>query len=176
LSEAAFMTGLERNADVVYMASYAPLFAHAEGWQWTPDLIWFDNLRSYGTANYYVQKLFGTNKGTHVLPIVSGTENVKGQKGIYASAAWDKDTKEIILKVVNTTNQVQQTDIQLSGSKKLSGKGTRTVLKSGDLQSVNSFDEPKKVEPVQEALAVKGKTLKAPLEPYSFSVFRIKTL
>ncbi|HKZ38561.1 MAG TPA: alpha-L-arabinofuranosidase C-terminal domain-containing protein, partial [Chryseolinea sp.] len=53
LSEAAFMTGLERNADVVHMASYAPLFAHAEGWQWTPDLIWFDNLRSYGTPNYY---------------------------------------------------------------------------------------------------------------------------
>ena len=58
MSEAAFMTGLERNADMVYMASYAPLFAHAEGWQWTPDLIWFDNLRSYGTPNYYVQKLF----------------------------------------------------------------------------------------------------------------------
>ena len=56
LAEAAFMTGMERNADVVAMASYAPLFAHAEGWQWTPDMIWVDNLRSYGTPNYYVQK------------------------------------------------------------------------------------------------------------------------
>jgi alpha-L-arabinofuranosidase len=176
LSEAAFMTGLERNADVVYMASYAPLFAHAEGWQWTPDLIWFDNLRAYGTANYYVQQLFGTNKGTHVLPVISGKENVKGQKGLYASATWDKNSKEIIVKVVNTTNQAQQTDIQLSGGKKLSGKGTRMVLKSDDLQTVNSFDEPKKVEPVQEDIAVKGKTLKTSLEPYSFSVFRIKTL
>ena len=46
LSEAAFITGLERNADVVYQASYAPLFAHVEGWQWRPDLIWFDNLSS----------------------------------------------------------------------------------------------------------------------------------
>jgi alpha-N-arabinofuranosidase len=55
LSEAAFMTGLARNADVVRMASYAPLFAHVDAWQWTPDLIWFDNLRSYGTPNYYVQ-------------------------------------------------------------------------------------------------------------------------
>ena len=57
LSEAAFMTGLERNADVVSMASYAPLFAHVDGWQWTPDLIWVDNLRTYGTPNYYVQKI-----------------------------------------------------------------------------------------------------------------------
>ena len=64
LAEAAFMTGLERNAEVVTMCSYAPLFAHSEGWQWTPDLIWFDNLKSYGTPNYYVQKLFSLNKGT----------------------------------------------------------------------------------------------------------------
>src|SRR5690606_2312106 len=55
LSEAAFMTGLERNADIVYLSSYAPLLAHVDGWQWTPDLIWFDNLKSFGTPNYYVQ-------------------------------------------------------------------------------------------------------------------------
>ncbi len=70
LSEAAFMTGLERNADVVNMASYAPLFAHSEGWQWSPNLIWFDNLNSYGTPNYHVQKLFSNNKGTQVIPIL----------------------------------------------------------------------------------------------------------
>ena len=57
------MTGLERNADVVRMASYAPLFAHVDGWQWTPDLIWVNNLQVYGTPNYYVQKLYSTNKG-----------------------------------------------------------------------------------------------------------------
>ena len=53
MSEAAFMTGLERNADVVLMSSYAPLFAHVDAWQWTPNLIWFDSLRSYGTPSYY---------------------------------------------------------------------------------------------------------------------------
>src|SRR5690606_37181502 len=52
IAEAAFLTGLERNADVVVMASYAPLFAHADGWQWTPDLIWVNNLNAYGTPNY----------------------------------------------------------------------------------------------------------------------------
>jgi alpha-L-arabinofuranosidase len=69
LSEAAYMTGLERNADVIRMASYAPLFAHVEGWQWTPDLIWTDNLRVYGTPNYYVQQLFCRNRGDVVLPV-----------------------------------------------------------------------------------------------------------
>ncbi|HEX8464112.1 MAG TPA: alpha-L-arabinofuranosidase C-terminal domain-containing protein, partial [Abditibacterium sp.] len=68
LSEAAFMTGLERNADVVKMTSYAPLFGHVDAWQWTPNLIWFDNLRSYGTTNYQVQKLFSTNRGSQILP------------------------------------------------------------------------------------------------------------
>jgi alpha-L-arabinofuranosidase len=69
LSEAAYMTGLERNAEVVRMASYAPLFAHVAGWQWTPNLIWVDNLRVYGTPNYYVQQLFSLNRGDDVLPV-----------------------------------------------------------------------------------------------------------
>ena len=68
LSEAAYMTGLERNADVVRMASYAPLFAQVDGWQWTPNLIWTDNLRAYGTPNYYVQQMFSRNRGDEVLP------------------------------------------------------------------------------------------------------------
>lgn len=69
LSEAAFMTGMERNAEVVRMASYAPLFGHVDGWQWTPNLIWADNLRSYGTPNYHVQALFARNRGDVVLPV-----------------------------------------------------------------------------------------------------------
>jgi alpha-L-arabinofuranosidase len=68
LAEAAYLTGLERNADVVRMASYAPLFANAEAWQWTPDLIWVDSLRVYGTPSYYVQQLFSLNRGDTVLP------------------------------------------------------------------------------------------------------------
>lgn len=67
LAEAAYMLGMERNADVVCMASYAPLFAHAEAWQWTPDLIWFDNLRAVPTPNYYVQKLFSHHRGDVLL-------------------------------------------------------------------------------------------------------------
>src|SRR5207237_7258804 len=64
LAEAAFLTGLVRNSDVVAMASYAPLFAHVDAWQWRPDLIWVDNLRAFGTPSYYVQKLFGNHRGS----------------------------------------------------------------------------------------------------------------
>ena len=69
LAEAAFMTGLERNSDVVVMSSYAPLLAHEDAWQWRPNLIWFDNLTAYATANYYVQQMFSRNRGDVVLPV-----------------------------------------------------------------------------------------------------------
>ncbi len=69
LAEAAFMTGFERNADVVVMSSYAPLFAHVDGWQWRPDLIWFDNLSAFPTPDYHVQRLFSVNRGDVALPV-----------------------------------------------------------------------------------------------------------
>ncbi len=68
LAEAVFMTGFERNADLVEMSAYAPLLAHIDAWQWTPNLIWFDNLRSFGTPSYYAQQMFGANRGGRVLP------------------------------------------------------------------------------------------------------------
>ena len=81
LLEAAFMTGLERNADIVHMATYAPLFAHVEGWQWRPDMIWFDNLNSVRTVSYYVQQLYAQNKGTNVLPLTMNKKSVTGAEG-----------------------------------------------------------------------------------------------
>ena len=174
MSEAAFMTGLERNADMIYMASYAPLFAHAEGWQWTPDLIWFDNLRSYGTPNYYVQKLFANNKGTHALSILSGTEKLNGKNGLYASAVWDKNTKEIIVKVVNASDKAQTTDIQLSTGKKVSSNGGLLILKSENLDGVNSLDNPKQISPQEQPFKLKGKNATIALPAHSMSVVKIK--
>jgi alpha-N-arabinofuranosidase len=176
LSEAAFMTGLERNADLIHMASYAPLFAHAEGWQWTPDLIWFDNLRAYGTPNYYVQKLFSNYRGTQVLPVSSGKQNVAGQSGIYASSVWDKDTKEVIVKIVNASEKVQSTTVQFTGANKLSSRANVITLKSEDPESVNSLDDPAKIVPVEQETTVKGKGVKVSLSPYSFTVVRVKVL
>jgi len=93
LSEAAYLTGLERNADVVRMASYAPLFSNTDAWQWTPDLIWVDSLRVSLTPNYFVQQLFSCNRGDEVLPVE--ISDAPAQK-LFASAVHDDQTGEII--------------------------------------------------------------------------------
>ena len=178
LSEAAFMTGLERNAAVVNMASYAPLFAHADGWQWTPDLIWVDNLHVYGTPNYYVQKLYSINKGTNVLSLTQRNEPLAGQDSLYASAAWDKTTNEVILKIANVSDKAQARIIQLNGAKKLDATGKLTLLKNESLDAVNSFENATKVSPVEQPIPVdiRKKTLSMTLAPRSFSVVRVKVL
>jgi alpha-L-arabinofuranosidase len=174
MSEAAFMTGLERNAEVVTMASYAPLFAHAEGWQWTPDMIWVDNLRSYGTPNYQVQKLYSLNKGTHVVPVLLNNEAATGQDGLYASAVMDQKTKELILKIVNTSDKPQNGEFLIDGVKSVQGKGLHTELRSDNLETVNSFENPTAVSPVQKPVQVKNKKVNLTLKPYSFNVIRVK--
>lgn len=176
LSEAAYMTGLERNADIVYMASYAPLFAHSEGWQWTPDLIWFDNLHVYGTPNYYVQKLFSTNKGTQVLPLLYQDKPVTGQDSLYASAVIDKNTREIIVKIVNTSNKTQTGKVIIETAKELSSNAKVLILKSNKLDEMNSFDNPKQISPAEELIKVSGKEVSISLTPYSFTIFRIALL
>ncbi|SHF35636.1 Alpha-L-arabinofuranosidase [Cnuella takakiae] len=173
LAEAAFMTGLERNADVVTMASYAPLFAHAEGWQWTPDMIWVDNLRAYGTPNYYVQQLYSLNKGNKVLPITLNKDVVAGQDSLYASAALDTKTKEVIVKVVNVSGKPQQVNLDLKGVKSLASQGKLFLLQSNDLNVVNSLEQPKNLAPVESSIAIKGKAVKMEAKPYSFSVVRV---
>ena len=74
------MTGFERNADVVEMSAYAPLLAHVDAWQWTPNLIWFDNLRSFGTPSYYAQQMFGANLGARVLPMTLNGNAANGDQ------------------------------------------------------------------------------------------------
>jgi alpha-L-arabinofuranosidase len=176
LSEAAFMTGLERNADVVNMASYAPLFAHEEGWQWTPDLIWINNLKSYGTPDYYVQKLFSVNKGSKVVPITLNNDVVAGQDSLYASAVIDTKQNELIIKIVNASAIPITNMIDVQGAKKLASSGILTVLHSDDLNSVNTFDEPKKISPEESKIIIKGKEINLIAAPYSLSVIRVKQL
>jgi alpha-L-arabinofuranosidase len=173
ISEAAFMTSLERNADVVQMASYAPLFAHIDGWQWAPDLIWVNNLQSYGTPDYHVQKLFSLNKGSKVVPITLNNDVVAGQDSLYASACIDAATNELIIKVVNASDKPQSNTLQLEGVKKLAAKGKLIVMQS-ELTALNSFDSPTNVAPVESTIAIKGKKITLNNSPYSFSVLRVK--
>ena len=176
MSEAAFMTGLERNAGVVYMASYAPLFAHVDGWQWTPDLIWMDNLRSYGTPNYYVQKLFSLNKGSQVVPILLNNDVVAGQDSLFATASIDHITNELLIKVVNTSDKDVTKQFVFEGIKKLDSKGMITILKSNDLSKINSLDDPKSLSPTETALNVTGKKMDILLPAYSMQVIKVKII
>lgn len=168
LAEAAFMTGLERNGDVVQMASYAPLMAHVDAWQWKPDAIWFDNLRSYGTPNYYVQQFYATNAGTRVVPVTPLADG-----GLYTSATLDERTHEIIVKAVNTTDTIRAATIQLDGIS-ASGPVKVITLAAADLNAENSFDAPRNVAPVSGAAQVTAGALNIELKPYSVNAYRVK--
>ena len=173
IAEAAFMTGLERNAAVVNLASYAPLFAHIDGWQWTPDLIWVNNLQSYGTPNYYVQKLFSINKGTNVVPALMDGKAVSGQDSLYVSSVIDKSTGEVIIKIVNASNIAINKIIEIKGASKLATKANVTVLKSNSILDVNNFSNPATVSPVNSVISVNGNKLNIVLVANSFTVYRV---
>ena len=173
MSKAAFITGLERNSDVVKMSSYAPLFGHVDAWQWTPNMIWFDNLRSYGTPNYYVQKMFSVNRGTRRLPLLLDGSPKNGQQELYSSASLDEATGEIIVKVVNTSSATKDVRIALTGAKTASRTGRAFVLRSEDMKAENSLDQPTKVAPVEQPLPVSTGEFSYKFLPHSFTVLRI---
>ncbi|WP_423127577.1 alpha-L-arabinofuranosidase C-terminal domain-containing protein [Gaoshiqia sp. Z1-71] len=168
LSEAAFMTGLERNADVVHMASYAPLFAHVDAWQWRPDLIWFDNLNAVATPNYYVQKMYSTHSGTHVLPVLLGNEVIAGQDSLYASASIDKNSGHIYLKIVNASSVTKEMLVEFQGMKPAVKEALLTELADQNLMQYNTLDQPENIVPQNSKAALKGNQLSLALNPRSF--------
>ncbi len=180
LLEAAHMTGIERNADIVHMATYAPLFAHVEGWQWRPDAIWFDNLRSFKSVSYYVQQLFATNKGTNVLSLTMDKKPVAGQEGqdgLFASSVFDKQTGEVIIKVVNTSKSAQPVTINLTGI-----KGERTAatitLSHNSMDDENTLDNPEKITPKNGSLKLeadkKCTVINDELPATTFRIYKVK--
>jgi alpha-L-arabinofuranosidase len=176
LMEAAFMTNIERNADVVEMATYAPLFAHVEGWQWRPDMIWFDNLKSVRTCSYYVQQLYSHNKGTNVLPLTMNKKVVSGQEGqdgLFASAVWDKDRNAYIVKAVNTSDDAQALNITFAGLKKNVSLSDAEVisLHSDNLEADNTLCHPDNVVPQTSSAKVDGNVLSTTLPARTFSVY-----
>ncbi|MFT4203733.1 MAG: alpha-L-arabinofuranosidase C-terminal domain-containing protein [Chitinophagaceae bacterium] len=172
VGEAAFMTGLERNAAVVEMASYAPLFAHVDAWQWTPDLIWANNLRTYVTPDYYVQQLYSLNKGTDVLSATIDGKIVSGQERLYISSVKDIDTKEIIIKVVNASDKAQPLQLTIKNKGKLKS-ATLITLTSDNPNAVNSFDNPENVAPKESSIDVKKNQVLLNTVANSFYVVKI---
>ena len=157
LAEAAFMTGMERNADIVVMASYAPLFARLGYTQWSPDLIWFDGKDSYATANYYVQQLYSLYTGDFVLKTqTDGTEK------IYASAS-EREGMTFV-KVVNASDE--ETEAEIGGDFDF-GALARIIRLEGELTDYNTLEEPFKIAPTEIAPA-SARTVT--LSPRSFNV------
>lgn len=180
LYEAAFMTDLERNADVVDMATYAPLFAHVDGWQWRPDMIWYDNTRMFKSVSYYVQQMYACNKGTNVLPLTMNGKSVAGQEdqdGLFASAVVDKKKGEIIVKVANTSDKTQDVTLNLNGLKG-SRSATATTLQSDNMDAENTLDNPNLIRPVETTATCVSKknmtVLNDKLPAKSFRMYKIK--
>lgn len=196
IAEAAFMTGLVRNSDVVVMSSYAPLLARAGATQWTPDLIWFDNTRVYGTGSYHVQVLYGQNRPDVVLPVevqgepvaltllppkdvaTSGAQPLPPYKPdfiptLYVAAGQDNRANEVVVFLVNPFPEARAATIELRGTAAPRGRARALVLTSGDIEDANSFEEPNKITPREETLALSGSTLTRTLVPNSLTVLRI---
>lgn len=180
LYEAAFMTDLERNADVVDMATYAPLFAHVDGWQWRPDMIWYDNTRMFKTVSYYVQQMYACNKGTNVLPLTMNGKAVAGQEGqdgLFASAVVDKKKGEVIVKVANTSDKTQEVTLNLNGLKG-SRSASLTTLQCDNMDAENTLDNPNKIRPVETTATCESKknatVLSDKLPAKSFRMYKIK--
>lgn len=179
LMEAAFMTNIERNADIVHMATYAPLFAHVEGWQWRPDMIWFDNLRSVRTCSYYVQQLYALNKGTNVVPLTMDGKpvaGVEGQDGLFASAVWDSESQSYIVKVINTSDKAQPVELCFAGlgKKEQLTDGSLTTFHSDDPDLDNTVDNPTAIQPMESKISIKGNTLKTQVGAKSFAMYKFK--
>lgn len=175
LSEAAFMTGLERNADVVHMATYAPLLAHFDAWQWNPDLIWFDNMQLLRTPNYYVQQMYGMNAGDQVLPLEMDGKPVTGQDNLYATASLDNNTGEVILKLVNTGDKAADVKIDLDGlgKKQKVASGYCIYMQNDDLLTVNTLGN-ECIMPRTRPVNVGDDNLCLTLQPYSFGIYRLQ--
>ena len=174
LSEAALMTGLERNADVVSMASYAPLLAHTEAWQWNPNLIWFDNLRSFGTPSYYIQKAFANNSGTDVVSILRDGKAAAGKDSLFASATINQNEKLLILKLVNASSSAIDASVEVGGVSLITASAQAEVVEASGLSDYNSFDEPVKVAPKQCNVSVSKGRIALPLPRQSFCLVKVR--
>jgi len=202
LGDAAWMTGMERNSDIVLMASYAPLFVNVSkltgpdhSMQWRTDLIGYDALNSYGSPAYYAQKMFNTLHGNEILatdsqgiPTCSWQPPASRRAGVeqprpapqevpslFFDATRDRQSGTIYLKVVNRLGTPQPVKIEISGAPAVEAEGEAVVLKANSQDDTNSIQEPDKVVPVTEKVDGLGTDFTREFPPYSITVLELKT-
>ena len=170
LSEAAFLTNLERNADVVVMASYAPLFARLDYAQWSPDMIWFDETNIYPTASYYVQQLYSCNMGNVTLDTF-GQEKEAAKEGLYYSVSYGEKEAEVILKIVNANEEARTVFLQVEEGLIPHGNGnyrakTLAAAKANGEMAAEKTEMAEQTEDVENS----GNIISARLLPEAVSV------
>ena len=171
LGDAAWMTGLERNSDLIVMASYAPLLVNVNpgGMQWETDLIGYDTLKSYGSPAYYAQVMFGSYLGDHTL----GSELQNAGPKFFYSITANAAKKRLYLKLVNGESSPQPVDIDLTGAK-LAPTAKLVTLSAKDTQATNSIDHPQQIVPVESALHYVSAHLHHIMPGYSIQVIEFE--
>lgn len=199
LGDAAWMTGMERNADLVIMSCYAPLFVNVnkatatapKAWQWDSDLIGYDALNSYGSPSYYVQKLFSNYLGNKIVPVTALNIPVQNRPltaqdslhkakpktvpTIFYSATVNDTTGYIYLKIVNTAGKKQPLSIKLNGIVNVAGQATVTVIKGDKPEATNDIEHPVNIVPATTVINNVKPVFSTTLAPYSVSIFQLKT-
>jgi alpha-N-arabinofuranosidase len=199
LGDAAWMTGMERNSDIVIMSCYAPLFVNVntatatapKAWQWDSDLIGYNALTSYGSPAYYVQTMFSKYLGNKIVPVTAqnvptqnrpltrrdSTENItpKPIPTIFYSATKDQNTGTVYLKVVNTTGKPQPVEINLKGVSNISPGATLVVIKGDKPEDTNTITDREKIIPVTSKITGVAAMFMRTLDPYSVTIFQLKT-
>ena len=170
LAEAAFLTGVERNADVVVLASYAPLFARMGYTQWSPDMIWFDGASCYGTPSYYVQKMYACNMGDVVLDTRGGERAAAAEEGLYYTASLCEGSGEIILKVVNAREAERSLTLALPEGWRESTRIQAEILTGPGRDAYNTLENPERIAPYRKTFRP-GEGIVLPA--LSFAVLRI---
>ncbi len=170
LGDAAWMTSMERNSDLIKIASYAPLLVNVSpgAMQWPTDLIGYDALTSYGSPSYYAQCMFGAHMGD-VQPM-SELTGVDAHARFFYSATVSSDTHVLHLKLVNATTMAQPMEIALKGV----GAGAHEVkmisLYGATFEATNTITDPMAIHPVDSVLRFTGEKLKHTVPAYTIEV------
>ncbi len=175
LAEASYLTSVERNADVVYMTSYAPLLAQERGFQWAPNMIHFDNNVVARSPSYWVQHMFSNNAGTHAVEMTSPDMDLRGEgTRLYGSAVVDENKKELIIKISNAEFRDVPVEFDFKGAKISGDTADVTYLHSLDLTAGNTVENPDAVVPQHEKIKLDGGTLKMDIRQFGFYVIKLK--
>ncbi len=177
LGDAAFLTGMERNADIVKMSCYAPLFVNVnpKAMQWKSDLIGYDAGSSYGSPSYYLQKTFSENIGDQ--SVKSSIENVPmaadTTEQLFYSVTKNSKSGTLFLKIVNVSDTTQSVNIEIKSDKTILPEGEEIVLTSDKVTDTNSITDPKKIVPVSGVAKGLGKHFTYSFKPHSVTVLRM---